>query len=124
MISSLDMSVKADKTSRHFVALICRPRINLVLKITLVFIVFCLIALIRLDPDFGWHLQAGNYIRVTVSPATIFLRIRLELFVGSIMSGNDVIVSLLYGLVVTVYWLLSLEVFGRWPFMAGSGRGY
>lgn len=123
MISSLRYArSRLHKTSRHFVALICRPRINLVLKITLVFIVFCLIALIRLDPDFGWHLQAGNYIRGHGIPSHDIFTYTARTFRWIDHEwGNDVIVSLLYGL--GGYGLLAVVFGGVWTlalFMAGS----
>jgi len=59
---------------------------------------FWLIAWRGLDPDFGWHLQAGNYIRAHGIPAhDIFTYTARQFPWIDHEWGNDVIVSFIYG---------------------------
>ena len=81
--------------------------------IILVFIGFFLIAWVRIDPDFGWHLQAGNYIRAHGIPShDIFTYTARNFHWIDHEWGNDVIVSLLYG--VGGYNLLAVVFAGLW----------
>lgn len=88
----------------------------------LVYILFFLTSYYRLDTDFGWHLQAGNYIRVHGIPshdiftytASVFAWINHEWL-------NDVIVSFIYqwggffllAVFFGLLWTLSLFIASR-----------
>jgi len=41
-----------------------------VVTFSVIFIIYLVAALLLLDPDFGWHLQAGNYFLAHGIPAT------------------------------------------------------
>jgi len=103
-----------------------------VVKLLLVFGLFWGLAWVRLDPDFGWHLQAGNYIRQHGIPSH-------DLFTYSAAGfhwidhewGNDALVSWLYGLggyglLMSVFaglWTATLWVVGRrvgWPVLLAA----
>jgi hypothetical protein len=101
------------------------PRRLLALKWLLLFGLFWLLAWERLDPDFGWHLQAGNYFRAHGIPAhDIFTYTAHNFSWIDHEWGNDVIASLLYrwggyGLLATLYGLLWS---GALSIMAGRAR--
>jgi hypothetical protein len=88
------------------------PRQLLALKWLLLFGLFWLVGWERLDPDFGWHLQAGNYFRAHGIPTHDIYTYTAHSFSWIDHEwGNDVIVSFLYGwggygLLVTLYSLL------------------
>ena len=75
----------------------------------------------RLDFDFGWHLQAGNYIRAHGIPAhDIYTYTARSYRWVDFEWGNDVILSLVYGLggyalasvLFTTLWSLALLIAG------------
>ena len=107
------MTRQMKQVSHAVSTLLHRPKVNLCLKIILVFIGFFLIAWVRIDPDFGWHLQAGNYIRAHGIPShDIFTYTARNFHWIDHEWGNDVIVSLLYG--VGGYNLLAVVFAGLW----------
>ena len=74
------------------------PRVRLALNAAILFILFFILSIRRLDPDFGWHLQAGNYIRAHGIPShDIFTYTARQFPWINHEWGNDVIASLLYG---------------------------
>ena len=89
------------------------PKASLLLKFILVFLIFFFLGWSRLDPDFGWHLQAGNYIRQYGIPShDIFTYTANNFRWIDHEWGNDVIVSLLYSL--GGYGLLAALFAGLW----------
>lgn len=83
------------------------PVVRFFVKFLPIFGIFWLMAWWHLDPDFGWHLQAGNYIRQSGIPAhDIFTYTARNFRWIDHEWGNDVIVSFIYQL--GKYWLLSL----------------
>lgn len=97
------------------------PRLQQIVAFMVLLVVFTAIALQRLDPDFGWHLQAGNYIRAHGIPAHDIYTYTAQSFRWINHEwGNDVILSLIYGwggynLVSVFYgviWSLALLVAG------------
>lgn len=83
------------------------------MKISLVFMAFFLVSWTHLDPDFGWHLQAGNYIRIHGMPThDVFTYTARSFHWIDHEWGNDVIVSLLYGW--GGYGLLAIIFAGLW----------
>ena len=96
-------------------------KINLALKFAPVFLVFFLLAWTSIDPDFGWHLQAGRYITAHGIPShDIFTYTARNFHWIDHEWGNDVIVSILYGwggygLLAAVFaslWTLALIIAG------------
>jgi hypothetical protein len=64
----------------------------------LLFSLFWLVGWERLDPDFGWHLQAGNYFRAHGIPAHDIYTYTARSFTWIDHEwGSDVILSLIYG---------------------------
>jgi len=79
--------------------LTAHPRLVLVLNLAVLFVLFDLVSLRRLDMDFGWHLQTGNYIRTHGIPVHDIFTYTAQQFPWIDHEwGNDVIVSWLYGL--------------------------
>ncbi|HEY8999516.1 MAG TPA: hypothetical protein VIM53_04345 [Candidatus Saccharimonadales bacterium] len=75
-----------------------RPRVASGIKFAVLWAFFTFVAWRKLDPDFGWHLQAGNYIRAHGIPAhDIFTYTARQFRWIDHEWGNDVIVSFLYG---------------------------
>lgn len=73
-------------------------RIVFALKAICLFVFFYLFTWKQLDPDFGWHLQSGNYIRAHGIPShDIFTYTASNFPWVNHEWGNDVIVSLVYG---------------------------
>ena len=73
------------------------PRTLAWLKVTVVFGLFWLYSWMNLDPDFGWHLSAGNYIRQHWVPAhDIYTYTARNYRWIDHEWGNDVITSILY----------------------------
>jgi len=98
------------------------PRHLLVLKVAVVFGLLLGISWYRLDPDFGWHLAAGNYIRAHGIPAHDIFTYTARNFPWIDHEwGNDVIVSWLYQLggyfvlciLYAALWASALFVNGR-----------
>ena len=72
-------------------------KINKTLSICLLLSLFISVSLLRLDPDFGWHLQAGNYFRNNGIPVTdIFTYTAADFPWVNHEWLNDVILSFLY----------------------------
>jgi hypothetical protein len=98
------------------------PTITKLLKFLPIFVIFWIIAWTHLDPDFGWHLQAGNYIRQYGIPAhDIFTYTARNFRWIDHEWGNDVVVSFIYQ--VGKYWLLSIVFALLWAlslFINGS----
>ena len=75
------------------------PRLALAGKIGAVGLIFWLICWTRLDPDFGWHLQAGNFIRAHGIPAHDVFTYTARSFPWIDHEwASDVLFSLLYSL--------------------------
>lgn len=101
--------------------LVSRTRTRMLLATGLLFTLFLATSIRGLDPDFGWHLQSGNYILRHGIPAH-------DIFTYTARSfrwidhewGNDVIVSILYkvggyDLVSVLYatiWTVALLIAG------------
>jgi len=78
---------------------VSHPRTVRAGKFLILFIVFFLLSLSRLDPDFGWHLQAGNFIRAHGIPAHDVFTYTARSFAWIDHEwGNDVVTSLFYNL--------------------------
>jgi hypothetical protein len=97
------------------------PVVAYLAKFLPIFALFWIVSWVHLDPDFGWHLQAGNYIRQFGIPAhDIFTYTAHNFRWIDHEWGNDVIMSWLYQLgrywlLVTVFaalWTLSLFING------------
>ncbi len=72
------------------------PRVMLIIKVSIIFALFWLISYERLDPDYGWHLAAGNYIRKFGIPAhDVFTYTARNFRWIDHEWGNDVIISYL-----------------------------
>lgn len=93
-----------------------------ILKFAVVFGVIFWVAFQKLDPDFGWHLQAGNYFRDNGMPATdIYSYTASNFHWINHEWGNDILVSFLYGWVgylglaafFALLWTLALWISGR-----------
>ena len=70
-----------------------------VARTVLVFVPVLLLCIVRLDPDFGWHLQAGNYIREHGIPShDVFSYTAADFRWINHEWGSDVLLSLIYGL--------------------------
>jgi hypothetical protein len=79
--------------------LVAHPRLALTLSVAALFALFDLFSLRTLDMDFGWHLQAGNYIRAHGIPThDIFTYSARQFSWIDHEWGNDVVVSWLYSL--------------------------
>ncbi len=98
------------------------PRLILVLKLVTVFGIFFISCNSTLDLDFGWHLQAGNFIRAHGIPAhDIFTYTARSFHWIDHEWGSDVLISFLYqyvgyvGLAVLFagVWSASLFVISR-----------
>lgn len=90
-----------------------RPK-NLI-KIALIFFIFWTICWTVLDPDFGWHLQAGNYIRQHGIPVHDLYTYTAQKFHWIDHEwGNDILVSFFYS--VGGFFLLSVLYAGLWTF--------
>ena len=94
----------------------------MLLKLLPVYGFFWAIAWWRLDTDFGWHLQAGNYIRANGIPAhDIFTYTARNFSWIDHEWGNDVILSFLYQhggyLLASVFyaglWTTAIFIIGR-----------
>jgi hypothetical protein len=91
--------IKIHRILRMIAALSRCHHVYLSLKFVLIFISFFLIAWTSIDPDFGWHLQAGNYIRAHGIPShDIFTYTARTFHWVDHEWGNDVIVSWFYSL--------------------------
>jgi len=104
---SLTLTNANSLITRWFKYCSLHPITRFLVKFLPIFGIFWLIGWWHLDPDFGWHLQAGNYIRQYGIPAhDIFTYTARNFRWIDHEWGNDVIVSLIYQL--GKYWLLSL----------------
>lgn len=75
------------------------PRVARTVKFLALLTIFFLLSLRRLDPDFGWHLQAGNFIWAHGIPAHDIFTYTARSFAWIDHEwGNDIIVSLFFGL--------------------------
>ena len=88
----------------------------------LIFIIYLVVALLRLDPDFGWHLQAGNYFWIHGLPKTDIFTYTASNFPWVDHEWlSDVLLARLYNvggysLLCGLYaglWTLSLWLVGR-----------
>jgi len=74
-------------------------RLQLLGRIIVLFVLFDIVSLHRLDGDFGWHLVTGDYIRAHGIPThDIFTYTARQFPWIDHEWGNDVIMSVLYGL--------------------------
>lgn len=90
-----------------------QPRLRLFAQFLVLFALFFVVAWRKLDPDFGWHLQSGLYIRAHGVPThDIFTYTAPHFPWINHEWGNDVIVSWLYGL--GGYGLLAVLYAGLW----------
>ena len=98
------------------------PVIAFLAKFLPIFIIFWFNIWVHLDPDFGWHLQAGNYIRQFGIPAhDIFTYTAHNFRWIDHEWGNDVIMSVIYQ--IGKYWLLTTIFAALWTlalFINGS----
>src|SRR5665213_3521740 len=98
------------------------PKIVLGLKVAVIFALLFLYATRTLDPDFGWHLSAGNYIRQHGIPAHDLYSYTAPNFPWIDHEwGNDVVVSLLYS--AGGYLTLSLFFSAIWTLAVVIGGG-
>lgn len=68
-------------------------------KFLIFFILFCIVAWRKLDPDFGWHLESGRYILVHGIPSHDIFTYTARSFPWINHEwGNDVITALIYAL--------------------------
>ncbi|HUC88230.1 MAG TPA: hypothetical protein VMR95_03725 [Candidatus Binatia bacterium] len=89
------------------------PRLTAWGKVVLVFTLFFIVCFGTLDPDFGWHLQAGNYFRAHGIPSHDVFSYTARNFPWIDHEwGNDVLTSYLYQF--GGYVLLSLVFAGLW----------
>ena len=89
------------------------PRVTAAASVCVIFVLLWLTCWSQLDPDFGWHLQAGNYIRAHGIPAFDPYTYTAGSFRWIDHEwGNDVLTSLLYRL--GGYSLLSTAFAGLW----------
>lgn len=99
--STIELIIVSISSSYQQVRKFCaqHPRLVLGAKFAAVFVLFYLISWRKLDPDFGWHLQSGNYIRGHGLPAHDIYTYTAPHFPWIDHEwGNDVILSLVYGL--------------------------
>ena len=105
------------RTSRWIIALIHYlemhyPRLLSLVKVAIVFTLFFIVCYGRLDPDFGWALQAGSYFRVHGIPAhDIFTYTARNFRWIDHEWGSDVLISYLYQY---GYLVLALFFAGLW----------
>jgi len=99
-----------------------QPRLVLLANGAVLFGLLFVVSWLKLDPDFGWHLQVGNYIRAHGIPAHDIFTYTAPHFPWIDHEwGNDVLVSLLYGwggygLLTALYaalWTVGLLLAGR-----------
>lgn len=101
--------------ARLYRYLIGRPRLMALIKIVIVYSLFFIGCFCRLDPDFGWHLQSGNYFRAFGIPAHDVFTYTARSFSWIDHSwGNDVLFSYLYQW--GGYGLLAAVFAGLWSF--------
>src|SRR6266568_6224622 len=87
----------AKLTKRVRLHLISHPDQITTVKLAIVFCLFWIICWGRLDLDFGWHLQAGNYIRQHGVPSHDIFTYTANTFRWADHEwGNDVFVSFIY----------------------------
>ena len=93
--------------------LAAHPRLRTLGQFAVLFALFFVVSWRKLDPDFGWHLQSGTYIRAHGVPAHDIFSYTAPHFAWINHEwGNDVIVSWLYGL--GGYGLLAALYAGLW----------
>jgi hypothetical protein len=89
------------------------PRLVRTIRFLSIFSLFWLAAWNTLDPDFGWHLQAGNYFRHHGLPAHDIFTYTAKNFPWIDHEwGTDILISWLYQ--VGNFWLLSCLFAGLW----------
>jgi hypothetical protein len=97
------------------------PKLSLIIKFAVLFLLFWMICWQRLDNDFGWHLVSGNYIRAHWVPQHDIFTYTAKGFEWINHEwGNDVIVSFLYGngafvslsLVFAALWTAAFAICG------------
>jgi len=89
------------------------PKARLILKFGFIYLVFFALSWHRLDPDFGWHLKAGDYYRQYGIPShDIFTFTARNFDWINHEWGNDLLLSLFYA--IGGYGLLSFLYAGLW----------
>jgi len=99
------------------------PKLRLGIAGTILFIIFWIIGWKTLDPDFGWHLRSGFYIRAHWIPAhDIYTYTARSFHWIDHEWGNDVILSFVYGL--GGYWLADTMYALMWTtaLLVAGGR--
>jgi len=93
-----------------------------VVSLSIIFVIYFVVSFLSLDPDFGWHLQAGNYFLAHGIPATDIFTYTAKNFpwvdhewLGDILlsimysGGGYVLLSVIY----SCLWTLSAWLVGR-----------